>query len=108
MSILYVLVPIALILVGAAVAGFVWAVRHGQFDDVHTPAIRMLLDDEDAPALPPERPGVTSHASHEEAHPARGAENHHDSHGDDEHPQNAVDRPSAGRGERGGAERDEG
>ena len=95
MSILYVLVPIALILVGAAVAGFVWAVRHGQFDDVHTPAIRMLLDDEDAPpnhslAEPPEE---RLHPSHEELHATRGAENHHDAHPGDGHPENPMDQP---------------
>jgi len=47
MNILYLLVPVTLILAAAAVAAFVWAVRHGQFDDVHSPAVRMLLDDEE-------------------------------------------------------------
>lgn len=46
MSVLYLLVPIALILVGAAVVAFVWATRAGQFDDLETPAVRMLHDDE--------------------------------------------------------------
>lgn len=49
MSILYLLVPVALILAGLGVWGFLWAVRGGQFDDVQTPAIRMLLDDDDPP-----------------------------------------------------------
>lgn len=47
MNVLYILVPLALLLAAAAVAGFVWAVRHGQFDDVQTPAMRVLLDDVD-------------------------------------------------------------
>ncbi len=47
MNVLFFLVPLALLLAGAAVAGFIWAVRHGQYDDVHTPAIRMLLDDDE-------------------------------------------------------------
>ena len=47
MNILFVLVPLALLLAGAAVFGFMWAVRHGQFDDVHTPAMRMLMDDDE-------------------------------------------------------------
>jgi cbb3-type cytochrome oxidase maturation protein len=46
MSVLYIVVPLALLIVGAAVAAFVWAASRGQFDDVDTPAIRMLHDDE--------------------------------------------------------------
>lgn len=48
MTILYLLVPIAILLAGAGVWAFIWAVRSGQFDDVETPAIRILLDDEPA------------------------------------------------------------
>jgi len=47
MNVLFFLVPLAVLRAGAGVAAFLWAVRHGQFDDVETPAIRMLLDDED-------------------------------------------------------------
>lgn len=46
MTVLYFLVPLALILAGASVAAFFWAVRSGQFEDTETPAIRILLDDE--------------------------------------------------------------
>jgi cbb3-type cytochrome oxidase maturation protein len=46
MSVLYLLVPIALLLAGAGVAAFFWSVRSGQFDDVETPAIRVLVDEE--------------------------------------------------------------
>jgi cbb3-type cytochrome oxidase maturation protein len=45
--ILFLLVPVALLLAGAGVYGFLWAVRTGQYDDVDTPAVRVLLDDED-------------------------------------------------------------
>ncbi len=47
MSIVYVLLPLALVLAIAAVIAFIWAVRHGQFDDLDTPSVRMLHDDED-------------------------------------------------------------
>ena len=47
MNVLFVLVPLALILAGLGVWAFSWAVRKGQYDDVHTPALRMLIDDED-------------------------------------------------------------
>jgi cbb3-type cytochrome oxidase maturation protein len=47
MSVIYVLVPAAALLAAAAVWAFIRAVRGGQFDDLDTPAIRMLLDDEE-------------------------------------------------------------
>lgn len=49
MSVIYVLVPVATLLVVAAVWAFVRAVRGGQFDDLDTPALRMLHDDTPAP-----------------------------------------------------------
>jgi cbb3-type cytochrome oxidase maturation protein len=45
-SVIYVVLPLAIIIVGAAVWGYVWAARRGQFDDLDTPAVRMLRDDE--------------------------------------------------------------
>lgn len=47
MTILYLLIPIAMVMAAAAVIAFIWAVRRGQFDDLDTPAVRMLFDDED-------------------------------------------------------------
>ena len=47
MSLLFVVLPIALLLAAAAVAAFVWAARSGQMDDLETPALRMLHDDEE-------------------------------------------------------------
>ena len=46
MSILYVVLPLALIIVGASVVAYVWAARGGQFDDLTTPAMRVAHDDE--------------------------------------------------------------
>ena len=48
MEILYVLVPLALALAGAGVLAFRWAVRDGQFDDLDSPPVRVLFDDETA------------------------------------------------------------
>ncbi|RMH19303.1 MAG: cbb3-type cytochrome oxidase assembly protein CcoS, partial [Gammaproteobacteria bacterium] len=31
------------------IAAFIWATRSGQYDDMDSPAIRMLHDDEDIP-----------------------------------------------------------
>jgi cbb3-type cytochrome oxidase maturation protein len=33
----------------SAVAAFFWAVRNGQFDDLESPAWRILMDDDRAP-----------------------------------------------------------
>ena len=52
MSILLLLIPLSLVLLGAAVWAFVWAVRRGQFDDLDTPALDILTDD----SSPTERP----------------------------------------------------
>ncbi len=45
MSVLFIVLPLALLLVGAAVVAFVWSARSGQMDDLDTPAVRMLHDD---------------------------------------------------------------
>ena len=45
MTILFILVPVALAIVLVSVIGFVWATRQGQFDDLETPALRMLRDE---------------------------------------------------------------
>lgn len=54
MSVIYIVLPLALIAAAGAVAAFVWAVRTGQFDDLATPRVRMLYDDEDGSV--PSRP----------------------------------------------------
>mgnify|MGYP001813324495 FL=1 len=54
MSILYVLIPLALVVLGVAVWAFFWAVGSGQFDDLDTPAMRIILDDDTKPAEDPE------------------------------------------------------
>ena len=56
MNVLYVLVPLALALALCGVAAFRWAVRDGQFDDVETPALRVLLDDESTDLPDPPTP----------------------------------------------------
>jgi cbb3-type cytochrome oxidase maturation protein len=50
MSVVFVLLPLALLIAGIGVALFVWAVRSGQYDDLDTPPVRILFDDE-APAV---------------------------------------------------------
>ena len=46
MSAIYILIPIAVGLVGFAIWLFVWAVDNGQYDDLDGPAHSILFDDE--------------------------------------------------------------
>ncbi|NND71613.1 MAG: cbb3-type cytochrome oxidase assembly protein CcoS [Rhodothermales bacterium] len=48
MNVLFFLVPIALLLAGLGALAFRWAVNDGQYDDLESPAYRMLIDDESA------------------------------------------------------------
>lgn len=47
MSVLFIVLPLAFVLAAAGVGAFLWAVRKGQYDDLDTPPIRALFDDED-------------------------------------------------------------
>ncbi|HAA46662.1 MAG: cbb3-type cytochrome oxidase maturation protein [Halomonas sp. 54_146] len=47
MTILYLLIPLSLILLGLAVWAFFWAVKNDQFDDLEGPAHRILFDEDD-------------------------------------------------------------
>lgn len=49
MNIIFILIPLGLVLLVAAIAAFFWAVRNGQFDDLETPAWRILMDDDRKP-----------------------------------------------------------
>jgi len=46
MNILVVMVPMAILLGAGFVAAFIWAAKSGQFDDVETPAHRILFEEE--------------------------------------------------------------
>ena len=50
MEIIYLLVPLSLVLIGAIIWAFFWAVRSGQFDDLEGPAHRILMDDDSVEA----------------------------------------------------------
>ena len=45
MTIILILAPFALLLGVAFLFAFIWATRDGQFDDLDTPPLRMLLED---------------------------------------------------------------
>lgn len=47
MSGLALLIPIALLLGLIGLAGFFWAIRNGQFDDMDGAGMRILIEDDD-------------------------------------------------------------
>jgi len=46
MSIIYVLIPIAMIFVAIAVMVFFWAVKSNQYDDLDREAVNILFDED--------------------------------------------------------------
>lgn len=50
LEVLYLLIPASIVLALLALTLFLWAIRSGQFDDLETPAIRILFDDGGEPA----------------------------------------------------------
>ncbi len=46
MSVVFLLAPLALALGGLFLAAFLWGASNGQFDDLDTPAHRILTEDE--------------------------------------------------------------
>ena len=63
MSILLLLVPLSVMLLGIAVCAFAWSVKRGQFDDLDAPALDVLVDD-DKPA----RSSSAKHATERDDH----------------------------------------
>lgn len=52
MSMLYVLIPLAVMLLAVAVWALLWAIKSGQFDDLESHGWSVVLDDDQKP--PPE------------------------------------------------------
>lgn len=47
MPALYIMIPVALLIVGVAIYIYFWAVDSGQYDDLDSPAHSILFDDQD-------------------------------------------------------------
>ena len=45
MSVVFILVFVAIIMAGAFLVAFIWAVKSGQYEDTYTPSVRILFDD---------------------------------------------------------------
>lgn len=46
MGIIYVLLPLSIVLAIVFLWGYLWAASKGQMDDLETPAIRILFDED--------------------------------------------------------------
>jgi cbb3-type cytochrome oxidase maturation protein len=54
MSMLYILIPLALMLLAFAVWALIWAIRSGQFDDLESHGWSVVLDDDQRPPPDPQ------------------------------------------------------
>lgn len=69
MSMLYVLIPLALMLLAVAAWALIWAIRTGQFDDLESHGWSVVLDDDQKPPPDPATDPLTDPT----ADPAVGA-----------------------------------
>jgi cbb3-type cytochrome oxidase maturation protein len=65
METIFVLLPLALLIAAIAVGFFIWAARTGQFDDLETPPVRMLFDDEEPRGVRPPVAVAPTRSAHE-------------------------------------------
>ena len=52
MEVITILIPLAILLALFFIIGFIWMTAKGQYDDLETPAMRMLLEDEKITSQP--------------------------------------------------------
>ena len=45
MIVIYLLIPLSIVIAVGFLTAFIWAVRSGQYEDTHTPSLRMLWED---------------------------------------------------------------
>jgi len=46
MNVIFLLIGFSMLLAGGFLAAFFWSVKSGQNEDLHTPGVRVLFDDE--------------------------------------------------------------
>tara|TARA_R110000737_G_scaffold2923_1_gene8395 strand:+ start:257427 stop:257621 length:195 start_codon:yes stop_codon:yes gene_type:complete len=60
MSVIYLMIPAALLLAALGVGAFIIAAKKGQFDDLDTPALRAVFDDDETPTEHKKEASVTT------------------------------------------------
>ncbi|TVP84452.1 MAG: cbb3-type cytochrome oxidase assembly protein CcoS [Thioalkalivibrio sp.] len=73
MEVLYMLIPIALMLVVIIGGALFWAIRSGQYEDMEGPAHRILMDDDD-PLIPGNEDARRPDGSNDDPEPPRDDE----------------------------------
>lgn len=61
MTAIYLMLPVSLLLALIFLIAYFWCVRSGQYDDTHTPSLRILSDDAGAvkaTSIPTENPSA--------------------------------------------------
>lgn len=61
MSMLYVLIPLAVLLLAVAIWALIWAIRSGQFDELESHGWSVVLDDDQKP--PPVEKDIEKHSN---------------------------------------------
>lgn len=61
MAVLYIVLPLAFIVAGAGILAFIWAARRGEFDDLDTPPLRAIMDDDTAVPTSPSQPPASQY-----------------------------------------------
>jgi cbb3-type cytochrome oxidase maturation protein len=56
MNMVYLLIPLALMLLAVAAWALIWAIRSGQFEDLESQGWSVVLDDDEKPPPGPDRP----------------------------------------------------
>lgn len=51
MNVLYFFVPLSLVVMGVLIYAAIWSIRNNQYEDMDSPAHRILMDDDD-PRIP--------------------------------------------------------
>jgi len=62
MSMLYVLIPLAVLLLAVAIWALIWAIRSGQFDELESHGWSVVLDDDQKP--PPVGNDIEKHSNY--------------------------------------------
>ena len=69
MSMLYVLIPLAVVLLAFAVLALVWAIRTGQFDDLESHGWSVVFDDDQKPPGDPDEEQEDPREDHSKKEP---------------------------------------
>ena len=52
MSVIFILIPLSIVIAAGFLFAFVWAVKSGQYEDVCTPSMRVLIEETGAAGVP--------------------------------------------------------